>query len=261
MARLRRSSGTGRARRFPRPPAIGSESAHAQPVSNGTGSKSAHGLRIGSNRLKSAQNQLIDEPIRANSMSITPTDQEMCERIIGKAELVRNAAEAAFFLWTNLAYLQPFEDGNKRTSRLAANIPLMLYNCAPLSFLNVEQSDYASAMMGIYELNDASIAIDLFEWTYRRSITKYRVVLESMGAPNPLRLRYRGALTDAIGLIVRVRKTASAAMEELGLNENVAPGFQALLDSELAMLEVFNYARYRLTKSATAAWIEAGRPR
>lgn len=194
-------------------------------------------------------------------MSITPTDQEMCERIIGKAELVRNAAEAAFFLWTNLAYLQPFEDGNKRTSRLAANIPLMLYNCAPLSFLNVEQSDYASAMMGIYELNDASIAIDLFEWTYRRSITKYRVVLESMGAPNPLRLRYRGALTDAIGLIVRVRKTASAAMEELGLNENVAPGFQALLDSELAMLEVFNYARYRLTKSATAAWIEAGRPR
>lgn len=186
--------------------------------------------------------------------------QEMCERIIGKAKLIRNPIEAAFFLWINIAYLQPFEDGNKRTSRLAANIPLMLYNCAPLSFLDVEQSDYASAMMGVYELRDASIAIDLFKWIYRRSIMKYRVVLESMGVPNPLRLRYRNYLADAIGLIVRDRKTLSATLEELGLNENVAPGFQTMLENELATLEMFNYARYRLTSSVTEAWIEAGRP-
>lgn len=33
----------------------------------------------------------------------------------------------------NLAYLQPFEDGNKRTNRLGADIPLLLFNCAHLS--------------------------------------------------------------------------------------------------------------------------------
>lgn len=187
--------------------------------------------------------------------------QEMCERITEKAKLIRNPVEAAFFLWINLAYLQPFEDGNKRTSRLAANVPLMIYNCAPLSFLDVEQSDYASAMMDVYELGDPSMAIDLFEWTYRRSIMKYRVVLESMGVPNPLRLRYRQMLTDAIGLIVRERKTMSTAMKELGVTENIAPGFEALLDDELAKLEMFNYARYNLTRNLTEAWIEAGRPR
>jgi hypothetical protein len=29
--------------------------------------------------------------------------------------------------------------------------PLLLYNCAPLSFLDVEQSDYAYATLGVYE--------------------------------------------------------------------------------------------------------------
>ena len=187
--------------------------------------------------------------------------QEMFEHIVEKAKSILNPIEAAFFLWVNLAYLQPFEDGNKRTSRLAANVPLMLYNCAPLSFLDVDQSDYAAAMMGIYEFRDVSIAADLFEWIYRRSIRKYEVVLESMGAPDPLRLRYRQALNDAIGMIVRDRKTADAAVADLGLAEESAKAFRSLLDEELAALEVFNCARYRLTMRTTEAWIGDGRPR
>ena len=39
------------------------------------------------------------------------------------------------------AYLQPFEDVNKRVSRLAANIPLVQRNLGPLSFVDVPQSD------------------------------------------------------------------------------------------------------------------------
>ncbi|TCG06281.1 hypothetical protein BZM27_27600 [Paraburkholderia steynii] len=185
---------------------------------------------------------------------------EMLETILAKARLIKNPVEAAFFLWVNLAYLQPFEDGNKRTSRLAANIPLMLYNCSPLSFLDVSPHDYAQAMLGVYEFQDVSRAVDLFAWTYRRSIKKYVVVMESMGAPNPLRLRYREHLTEAIGLVVRDRKSAQAAVAELGLTEDHAPGFQAMLLDELKKLEVFNCARYRLTLTATQAWIDANRP-
>jgi len=88
--------------------------------------------------------------------------EEMLDNVIGKARLVKNPIEAAFFVWVNLAYLQPFEDGNKRTSRLAANIPLMLYNCAPLSFIDVDTNDYALAMLGVYEFLDVSMAVDLF---------------------------------------------------------------------------------------------------
>lgn len=187
--------------------------------------------------------------------------EEMLETILAKARLIKNPVEAAFFLWVNLAYLQPFEDGNKRTSRLAANIPLMLYNCSPLSFLDVAPHDYARAMLGVYEFRDVALAVDLFAWTYRRSMKKYAVVMESMGAPNPLRLRYRESLTDAIGLVVGERKSVEDAIVELKLTEDTVPGFKAMLLDELAKLEVFNCARYRLTLSATRAWIDAGRPR
>ncbi|CAG4902336.1 Fic family protein [Paraburkholderia gardini] len=186
--------------------------------------------------------------------------EEMLEIILAKARLIKNPVEAAFFLWVNLAYLQPFEDGNKRTSRLAANIPLMLYNCAPLSFLDVDPHDYAQAMLGVSEFRDVSRAVDLFAWSWRRSMKKYVVVMESMGAPNPLRLRYREHLTEAIGLVVLDRKSAQAAMEKLGLTEDQAPGFPAMLLEELKKLEVFNCARYRLTLTATQAWIDASRP-
>lgn len=186
--------------------------------------------------------------------------EEMLVTIVSKARLIKNPVEAAFFLWVNLAYLQPFEDGNQRTSRLAANIPLMLYNCSPLSFLDADPHDYAQAMLGVYEFRDVSRAVDLFAWTYRRSMKKYVVVMESMGAPNPLRLQYRAHLTEAVGLVVRNRKSAQAAIVELGLDDDQAPGFRAMLLDELNKLEVFNCARYRLTMNATQAWIDANRP-
>ena len=186
--------------------------------------------------------------------------EEMLTSIISKARLIKNPVEAAFFLWLNLAYLQPFADGNKRVSRLAANIPLMLYNQAPLSFLDVSPQDYAQAVLGVYEFRDVSIAVDLFDWTYRRSLKKYTVILESMGTPDPVRLRYREMLTEAVGLVVRDKNTLQATLAVLDLTEASAPGFQALLADELKNLEVFNCARYRLTMTQTAAWITAGRP-
>jgi Fic family protein len=56
--------------------------------------------------------------------------QEMLERIVSTARHLKNPLEVSFFLWVNQAHLQPFEDGNKPVSRLAANVPLMLYNQA-----------------------------------------------------------------------------------------------------------------------------------
>jgi Fic family protein len=102
--------------------------------------------------------------------------EEMLRAIVEKARAIRNPIECAFFLWVNIVYLQPFEEGNKRTSRPASNLPLLLSNCAPLPFLNVEPSDYAMAMLGVYEQQDVSLAADLFDWTYRRSIAKYRTI-------------------------------------------------------------------------------------
>ncbi|NWB26021.1 Fic family protein [Pseudomonas gingeri] len=185
---------------------------------------------------------------------------EMLECILEKARQIKNPVESAFFLWVNLAYLQPFDDGNKRTSRLAANIPLMLYNSAPLSFLDMDVRDYAHAMMGIYEHLDVSLAADLFEWAYRRSIRKYEVTLEAMGRPDPVRVQFREALNEAIGAIVRDRKTCEEAMADLSLDADQAQLLRPLLMDELKVLGVFNCARYRLTMKQTESWIDAGRP-
>ncbi|MET2490482.1 Fic family protein [Ralstonia pseudosolanacearum] len=97
----------------------------------------------------------------------------MLDSIVEKAARIENPVEAALFLWIQLAYLQPFESGNELTSRLAANIPLLLHNCAPLTFQDVTREDYALAMLAVYELRDATLAAELLSWTYQRSVRMY----------------------------------------------------------------------------------------
>jgi len=184
---------------------------------------------------------------------------QMFGLVLQKAAQIKNPVEAAFFLWVNLAYLQPFEDGNKRTSRLAANVPLMLYNCAPLSFLDMSVQDYVDAMLGVYEERNVAMAVDLFSWGYRRSIRRYAVALQAVGAPDPIRLQFREALNDAIRAIVGEGRTMEQAVQVLQLSDAQRALFQPLLVQELKGLDVHNCARYRLSLSATRAWVQGGR--
>lgn len=185
--------------------------------------------------------------------------EEMLSLIIAKAQYIKNPAEAAFFLWVNMAYLQPFEDGNKRTSRLAANIPLMLYNCAPLAFLDVDSHDYARAMLGVYELLDLTIAVELFAWTYRRSVRKYQVILEAMGSPDAFRVRHREHLSEAVQLIVRDRWSLPSVISQVGVSAEDLEAFRAMLEDEIKALTLYNCARYRVTPAEVQAWVETGR--
>jgi Fic family protein len=186
--------------------------------------------------------------------------EEMLRQILDKAAEVNNPVEAAFFLWVSLAYLQPFEDSNKRVSRLAANIPLMVFNCAPLSFLDVDQNDYARAMLAYYELRDLAPAADLFAWTYRRSCAKYALVLRQTPAGNPLRAKFGPQLIEAVQAIVHHRRPLVNALEALTLSPDERQQFEPLLRTELEGLHEFNAARFDLTTQAVDTWIAAGRP-
>jgi Fic family protein len=186
--------------------------------------------------------------------------EQMLEEIVARARLIRNPIEGAFFLWVNLAYLQPFEEGNRRTSRLTSNLPPLLYNCAPLSFLDVEQSDYAYAMLGVYEQRSVALAVELFETTYRRSIEKYRAALGAFGTPDPIRARYREALGEAIRRVVAGGESGPKAIASLGIEPVDLDVFTRLVEEELMHLAIYNCARYRLTIPAVDRWIAAGRP-
>lgn len=52
-----------------------------------------------------------------------------------------------------IGYIQPFEDGNKRTGRLMANALLLANGYTPLSYRSIEESDYREAMLVFYEIN------------------------------------------------------------------------------------------------------------
>jgi Fic family protein len=185
---------------------------------------------------------------------------EMFGEIVDKARQIKNPIEAAFFMWCHLAYLQAFDDGNKRVSRLAANIPLMLYNCAPLSFMEVSREAYTLAMLGIYEQTDCSLAVDLFAATYRRSIRKYATLMESFGLPDPFRIQYREMLNQVIQQVVRQRIGLTTVILELGLPVEVSQELSDMARADLARLAEHNCARYRITLQQTANWIADGRP-
>ena len=69
----------------------------------------------------------------------------------GQGAAIKNPVESAFFLWVNIAYLQPFEDGNKRTSRLSPTSPDALQLRSAVVH-GRGPADYAHAMLGVYEL-------------------------------------------------------------------------------------------------------------
>ncbi|MBI5346783.1 MAG: Fic family protein [Chlamydiae bacterium] len=66
-------------------------------------------------------------------LAIPQLVNECFDQLIKTAYDIKNPFEQAFFLMVQLPYLQPFEDVNKRVSRLAANLPLIKANLCPLS--------------------------------------------------------------------------------------------------------------------------------
>ena len=71
-------------------------------------------------------------------LSIPRKIEEHFDVILAKATDIPDPFEQSFFMMVHLAYLQPFADMNKRTSRFAANIPLIKQNLRPLPFVGIQ---------------------------------------------------------------------------------------------------------------------------
>jgi Fic family protein len=72
-----------------------------------------------------------------------------------------------------LSYIQPFEDGNKRTARLVANAVLLANGLAPLSYRNVDEVLYKEAMLTFYETNSIDSIKKIFIEQYLFSCKNY----------------------------------------------------------------------------------------
>jgi len=186
--------------------------------------------------------------------------EELFSIVMSMAAEIHDPFEQSFFLMVHLPYLQPFEDVNKRVSRLAANIPLIQHNLCPLSFIDVPQQAYVDAMLGVYELNRIELLRDVFIWAYERSCQQYVAVQQQLVPPDTFRLRYRNELTEAVRAIVRgglpANETAIQAIMPATVTQEDQPRFVALALEEFKALHAGNVIRFGLRPLEFAEWQE-----
>lgn len=124
------------------------------------------------------QNLLVDPGIRQNPVGITgslfrPLDNqwqirealEMLAKVINSSH---HPLEKALIALSMVAYIQPFADGNKRTSRMLANAVLVAHDYYPISYRGINETKYKQALIYFYEQNSLSelkrILIEQYEF-------------------------------------------------------------------------------------------------
>ncbi|MCC6533645.1 MAG: Fic family protein [Burkholderiales bacterium] len=191
-------------------------------------------------------------------LAIPQQIEEFFRLILAKAAAIGDPFEQALFLMVQIPYLQPFEDVNKRVSRLGANIPLLKYNLCPLSFVEVPERAYVEGTLAVYELNRVELLADVFTWAYERSCQQYGAIANSLPQPDPFRRKYREVLADVIGEVVRKGWPTEPDVIEREVT-NLVPvedraHFVEMAADELKRLHEGNIARYRLRLSEFRNW-------
>jgi len=101
--------------------------------------------------------------------------EEALEALYQATERLNHPIEKALITLAGLSYIQPFEDGNKRTARLMSNAILLSHSYAPLSYRNVEIDAYRAAMLIFYEQLSLTAVSDIFVQQYLFSAEHYLV--------------------------------------------------------------------------------------
>ncbi len=104
-----------------------------------------------------------------NEFQITEALSNTCELINNK----ENIFEKALLVLVLISYIQPFMDGNKRTSRIVSNAVLMNNNYCPISFRTVDSIDYKKAMLLFYEQNNISTFKEIFINQFEFAVNTY----------------------------------------------------------------------------------------
>lgn len=87
--------------------------------------------------------------------------------LLASAEKIEDGFERAIYLHCNLAYLQYFRDGNKRTARLVQTACLVQHDLLPLFFADSLIDVYRRATVHYYETGDYAPYVDFFKANYR----------------------------------------------------------------------------------------------
>src|SRR3989344_1304629 len=102
--------------------------------------------------------------------------QEAVDALAMSVSRMETSYSKALLALLGISYIQPFEDGNKRTARLMANALLLAHGLAPISYRSIDQNDYRESMLVFYELNSVvpfkTIFIDQYVFAARNYLAK-----------------------------------------------------------------------------------------
>lgn len=125
----------------------------------------------------------ITSGVRKHAVGITGTtyqpqshEWELSDAIDKLINLVNNTPypmEKAIIISTMIAYIQPFVDGNKRTSRMMANAILLAHDYFPLSYRSVNENEFKQALILFYETNNMFHVKRLFLDQYQFAVKNY----------------------------------------------------------------------------------------
>lgn len=88
--------------------------------------------------------------------------REATTEMIRKINAESWAPSKALMALLMIAYIQPFEDGNKRTARLLGNALLIAGRFCPLSFRSIDEEEYKKAVILFYEQHNIRYFKQLF---------------------------------------------------------------------------------------------------
>ncbi len=125
----------------------------------------------------------VKSNIREHGVGITGTTykpldnkfqfEEALEKLVKLVNDKDNSLAKSLIIGLLISYIQPFEDGNKRTSRMLTNALLLAYDFCPLSFRSIDTAEYKKAMIIFYEQNNFRFFKKLFKEQFKFAVDNY----------------------------------------------------------------------------------------
>jgi len=104
-----------------------------------------------------------------NQFQIIEAIDNFCELINGTSNIFAKSLYSILLL----SYIQPFEDGNKRSSRILGNAILIANNSFPLPLRSVDENLYKEATLLFYEQNNLNLFKQIFIEQCHFSVDNY----------------------------------------------------------------------------------------
>ena len=116
--------------------------------------------------------------VTISNSSFVPCDNQFqiisfFEQLTEKVNNTKSVLEKTVAANLLMAFLQPFSDGNKRTSRMLGNAILLAHDYLPISFVHTAKEDYIKSILYFYEKQEPAFFKQLFLNELNNSFREY----------------------------------------------------------------------------------------